>query len=229
MNKIKVLYDVFNTLKEKEVFNGVVKLEAVKGKTKIISFVNEFLKNNTNGEAKVKTNSEINIDGNTAKCDSSREFNMKDFSNHNFCDAHHYHHGMHHMQGHGHNFHHGLKSKLDKITFMFSILNNLKAEEKDAKSILTIDLKEILKEVKDMKAKFHKDLGKDGLDEFHKKFHKEHEHEHHKYHKLIKELLSSEYKDAALNIIINKNNEVEKVEITANGETNVNASVNFVW
>jgi len=223
MNKIKVLYDVFKTLKGKEIFNGVVKVEAVKEETKIISFANEFSRNNVTGETKVKINSELDIDGNKAKCDSNAEFIMKECHKHGF-------HGTHHMKGHEHNFNHeGVKNKLNKITFMLNILNNLNAEEKDDKSILTIDLKDILKEMKDMRAEFHKDLSKEEIDELHKKFHEGKHDGHHKHHKFIKELLSSEYEDAVLNIIVNKNSEVEKIKITANGETNVNASVNFVW
>jgi len=80
-----------------------------------------------------------------------------------------------------------------------------------------------------MRAEFHKDLSKEEIDELHKKFHEGKHDGHHKHHKFIKELLSSEYEDAVLNIIVNKNSEVEKIKITANGETNVNASVNFVW
>lgn len=217
MNKIKVLYDVFKTLKGKEIFNGEVKVEAVKEDTKIISFANEFSRNNITGETKVKINSELDIDGNKAKCNSNAEFTMKECHKHGF-------HGMHHMGGHE-----GVKNKLNKITFMLSILNNLNAEEKDDKAILTIDLKDILKEIKTMKAEAHKDLSDEEFNEFHKKFHERKHDEHHKYHKFIKELLSSEYDSATLNIIANKNNEVERIEITANGETNVDASVSFVW
>lgn len=52
MNKIKVLYDVFKTMKEKEVFKGSVKLEATKGDVKVLSFSNEFETDTKSGETK---------------------------------------------------------------------------------------------------------------------------------------------------------------------------------
>ena len=50
MNKIKVLYDVVKTMKEKEVFKGNVKFEAAKGAVKVLSFSNEFETNIKSGE-----------------------------------------------------------------------------------------------------------------------------------------------------------------------------------
>ena len=45
MNKIKLLYDVFKTMKEKESFNVNIKVDAAKGETKVLSFSNEFATN----------------------------------------------------------------------------------------------------------------------------------------------------------------------------------------
>jgi hypothetical protein len=213
MNKIKLLYDVFKTMKEKESFKGNIKVDAVKSKAMVLSFSNEFSTNTTTGETKVKINSESNFDGKKAKHESTTEFNMKD------CKHHKFHHNMH--------IHHhemccengGIKAKLSKITFMLNILNNLKTEEKDDRSILSLDLKEIISEIKEQ----HKDLDK--------KHQNSCEHDIDKQHPnhcaCMKEFLCSTYSDAVLNIYVNKNNEVEKIEVSANGENSFNALVNL--
>ncbi|KZL92511.1 hypothetical protein [Clostridium magnum] len=213
MNKIKLLYDVFKTMKEKESFNVNIKLDAVKGEEKVLSFSNEFNTNTTTGESKAKINSEFNCDGKKVKHESNTEFNMKDCKHHKF-----HHHMGHHAMGcceHG-----GIKAKLSKITFILNILNNLKAEEKDGISILSLNLKDIINEIKDQ----HKDLA-----EHHKNFHTQEMGEYHKHCDFIKELLCSENSDAELNIYINKNNEVEKIEVSAKGENSLDALVNFNW
>ena len=213
MNKIKLLYDVFKTMKEKESFNVNIKLDAVKGETKVLSFSNEFSTNTTTGESKAKINSEFNCDGKKVKHESSTEFNMKDCKHHKF-----HHHMGHHGMGcceHG-----GIKAKLSKITFILNVLNNLKAEEKDGISILSLNLKDIINEIKDQ----HKDLA-----EHHKNFHIQEMGEYHKHCDFIKKLLCCENSDAELNIYINRNNEVEKIEVSAKGENSLNGLVNFNW
>lgn len=214
MNKIKVLYDVFKTMKEKESFNGNIKVEAVKGGTKVLSFSNEFSTNTVTGETKVKISSESDFDGKKAKHESNTEFNMKD------CKHHKFHHHMH-MHHHGMCCEPGsIKAKLSKITFILNLLNNLKTEEKDGKLILSLDLKEIIKEIKE----HHKDLG-----EQHKDSCDHNMDDHHKHCACIKEFLCAAHTDAVLNIYVNKNNEVEKVEVVANGENSLNALINLAW
>ncbi len=212
MNKIKVLYDVFKTMKEKESFNGNIKVDAVKAGTKVLSFSNEFSTNSTTGETKIKINSESDFDGKKAKHESTTEFNMKDCKHHKF---HHNMHMHHHEMCCGHD---GIKGKLSKITFMLNILNNIKTEEKGDRSILSLDLKEIISEIKN----HHKDLDKNHQNSA------EHDMDKHPNHcACMKEFLCSTYSDAALNIYVNKNNEVEKIEIIANGENSFNALVNL--
>lgn len=63
MNKIKVLYDVFKTMKEKEVFKGKLKFEATKGEVKVLSFSNEFETNTKNGETKAAINVDFDAEG----------------------------------------------------------------------------------------------------------------------------------------------------------------------
>lgn len=213
MNKIKLLYDVFKTMKEKELFNVNIKLDAAKGEEKVVSFSNEFNTNTTTGESKAKINSEFNCDGKKVKHESNTEFNMKDCKHHKF----HHHRGQHGM---GCCEHGGIKAKLSKITFILNVLNNLKVEQKDEVSVVSLNLKDIINEIKDQ----HKDLAKP-----HKNFHTEEMGEHHKHCEFIKELLCCENSDGELSIYINKNNEVEKIEVDAKGESSLNALINFSW
>ena len=104
MNKIKVLYDVFKTMKEKEVFKGNVKLEAAKGDVKVLSFSNEFETNTKSGETKANINVDLDAEGKKVKHESNSEFNIKDCPHHGFHRGMHKHkHGMnmHGMSGHG--------------------------------------------------------------------------------------------------------------------------------
>jgi hypothetical protein len=217
MNTIKLLYDVFKTMKEKESFNVIAKVEAVKGELKVLSFSNEFTTNTVTGETKAKISSEVDCDGKKIKHESNTEFNIKDCKHRKF---HHHAHGMgNHKSGtcceHG-----GIKAKLSKITFVLNVLNNLKVEEMDGLSVLSLDLKDIIKEIKEQ----HKNLAEHHANSFNQNIA-----EHHKHCIFIKELLCSENSDAVLNIYINKNNEVEKVEVTAKGENSLNALINFSW
>ncbi|OAA91066.1 hypothetical protein [Clostridium ljungdahlii] len=219
MNKIKLLYDVFKTVQEKEEFNVKIKLDAAKGETKVLSLSKEFSTNTTTGECKAKINSEFDCDGKKAKHESNTEFNMKDCGHHRF---HHHIGKMGHMDHHnmGCCEHRDIKGKLSKITFILNMLNNLKVEEKDEISILSLNLKDIISEIRN----HHKDLG-----ETHKNFHFEGMDEQHKCCDFMKELLRSENSNADLNVYVNKNNEVEKIEVTAKGENSLNALVNFSW
>ena len=54
MSKLKIMVDVINTMKEKEVISGTFKAVGIKDQVEIGHFINEFEKNLTNGETKVK-------------------------------------------------------------------------------------------------------------------------------------------------------------------------------
>jgi hypothetical protein len=222
MNNIKLLYDVFKTMKEKEVFNGTIKVDAVKGDAKVLSFSKEFSTNTVTGETKTKISSEFDCNGKKGTHESNIEFNMKDCKHGKFLHhMHMHHHGMHKSDmfcEHG-----GIKGKLSKVTFILNILNNLQADEKDGKSVLSLDLKEVIKEIKEIK-ELHKNLAKE-----HQNSCEQNMDEHHKHCAFIKEFLCSANDNATLTITINKNNEVEKIEIVAKGENNLNALVNFIW
>jgi hypothetical protein len=227
MNKIKVLYDVFKTMKEKEVFKGNIKLEATKGEVKVLSFSNQFETNTQSGETKAKINVDLDAEGKKVKHESSSEFNIKD------CPHHKFHRGMGmHMNNHGMHGHGGIKAGLSKVTFVLNLLNNMQVEEKEGKSVISLELKEVLKEIKDMHKDFHKDINDEKISEYHKQMHKGiniDNNEFHKHHVFIKELLCSEQSNAVLKIYANKNNEIEKAEISAKGENTIDGSLDLVW
>ena len=115
MNKIKVLHDVFKTMKDKEIFKGNLKLEAAKGEVKILSVSNEFETNTKSGETKAKLNLDIDAEGKKVKHESNSEFNIKN------CPHHKFHRGAHmHHHGHG-NGHGGIKAGFSKITLELNL------------------------------------------------------------------------------------------------------------
>ena len=223
MNKIKVLYDVFKTMKDKEIFKGNLKVEAAKGELKILSFSNEFETNTKSGETKAKLNVNSDVEGKKVKHESNSEFNIKN------CPHHKFHKGMH-MHHHGHGCGHGgIKSGLSKITLVLNLLNNIQVEEKEEKYIISLDLKEVLKEMKDLHKDFHKGIDEEKILEYQKQMHDGMNKDFHKHHKFIKEILCCEQSDALLKIYANKNNEIEKVEISAKGENTINGTLDLVW
>lgn len=222
MNKIKVLYDVFKEMKEKEVFKGNVKVEAAKGESKVFSFSNEFEVNAKSGETKAKLNVDLDAEGKKLKHESNSEFNIKD------CPHHKFHKGMH-MYHHGMHGHCGLKGKLSKITFVLNLLNNVQIEEIEEKYIISLELKEVLKEIKDMHKDFHKGIDDEKILEYHKQMHEGMNKDFCKHHEFIKEILCSEQSNPLLKIYANKNNEVEKVEISAKGTNTINGTLDLAW
>lgn len=222
MNKIKVLYDVFKTMKDKELFKGNVQVEAAKGENKVFSFSNEFEVNTKNGETKAKLNVDLDADGKKVKHESNSEFNIKD------CPHHKFHKGMH-MHHHGMHGHCGLKGKLSKVTFVLNLLNNVQIEEREEKYIISLELKEAIKEIKEMHKDFHKGIDNEKILEYHKQMHEGMHKDFCKHHEFIKEILFSEQSNALLKIYANKNNEVEKVELSAKGTNAINGTLDLAW
>ena len=196
MNKIKVLYDVFKTMKDKEAFNGDVTIEAIVNEKKVFFLSNQFSTNNETGTTKTKISTEVDYEDNKFKHESTTEFNMK--------DHHHHNHGM---LKHG-----NLKDKLSHVTFMLGVLNKIKVEEDGDKTLLSLDLKEIIDEVKELHPKLD--------DKICEKMKEDKSH----HHVFIKEFIEMEATDASLKVSINKTNEVEQVEIIANGNKNITVS-----
>lgn len=206
MSKIKLLYDVFKTMKDKEGFNGDVKIEAIENEKKIFFLSNKFSSSKETGTTKAKISTEVDYEDNKLKHESTTEFNLKDHL-HKHVGHRMWIHGRHQECSNGGN----LKNKLSHVTFMLGVLNKIKIEESGEKTLVSLDLKEIITEVKEMRPEFNDS----DMEEI-----KEHKNHHHN-HAFLKELMEMEATNANLKVWINKLNEVEKIEILANGNKNV--------
>lgn len=154
MSKLKIMVDVINTMKEKEVISGTFKAVGIKDQVEIGHFINEFEKNLTNGETKVKISAEFDSDGKKLKHDSQSEFTMQGCTSHRHHGflKHMHHHNTHtHLSGQNQDEHKccGIKSKLTRFSLMLNILNQIEVEEKEDKSvILSLNLNEVSEEFK---------------------------------------------------------------------------------
>ncbi|WP_010248784.1 hypothetical protein [Acetivibrio cellulolyticus] len=221
MNKIKILYDVFKTMKSKEVFNGTLTAEAVKGQKKVFSIDNTFEKNNKTGFKKVTTNSEVDCEGKKIKLQNSLEFQGDECKGH-MCF-------MKHLHAH-HNGNSGVKDCFGKITFALGVLNSIKVLEQEDKSVILslqhADMSE------DLKAAFCEHM-KECCDN-----HKCMDEENCK-HKFMKEFHGVEKTDFNFKVFVNSKSEIEKISIEVDGvkkdENNENCDVklfaeaNFNW
>lgn len=128
MNKLKFLYDVVKTLRDKEVINGVATVEVQKDQGKIFYVKNEFQKNLVTMENMATITSEIDYEGKKVKHQSTTEFT-------NCCRGDGARHKLFkHMQHAGKCG--GIKAKLTKLAFVLGLLNDIKVEEQQDKSIL---------------------------------------------------------------------------------------------
>ncbi|HBW38994.1 hypothetical protein [Desulfosporosinus sp. BICA1-9] len=207
MSKLKLMYDVISILKEKEVISGIFQAEAKKDQLQLVSFTNEFEKNLSSGETKVKISTELDCDGKKVKHESQTEFTMQD------CCAGHRHHGfMKHM----HHTHHdngqnngdlkcgGFKGKLTKLAFVLSIFNQIKVDEKEDKSVfLSLSLNDI---PDDIKKTFQERCSQGKMSE------------HHQHHGCIKEFCALKDPKIEVKVWIKKTREVEKLVVTVDGK-----------
>lgn len=206
MSKLKLVYDVISILKEKEVIRGIFQAEAKKDQLQIVSFTNEFEKNLSSGETKVKISTELDCDGKKVKHESQTEFTMQD------CCAGHRHHGfMKHMH---HNHHNncenngdfkcgGIKGKLTKLAFVLSIFNQIKVDEKEDKSVfLSLSLNDI---PDDIKKAFQERCSQRKMSE------------HHQHHGCIKEFCTLKDPKIEVKLWIKKTREIEKIVVTVDG------------
>lgn len=196
MNKIKLIYDVVNIMKEKENINGTLTVAGKKDQVEFLSLNNQFQKNLVNGEVKAKINFNLDAEGKKVKHESSVEFNS---------DGHdggmHHHFGKHFHQHHGGMHHHNFKSKLSTLAFVLKILNDMQIDEQPDYTLVSLNLNEIQEELKTIHAKVHQNLAE----------------EHYKDHFPMKEFISMEKTNVAITIQINKNKEVEKIDLIVEG------------
>lgn len=221
MNKIKIFYDVFKTMKSKEVFNGTLIAEAVKGQKKVFSIENTFEKNKKRGFKKVTTNSEVDCEGKKIKLQNSFELEGCECKGHE-CFMKHIHAN--------HKDNSNVKDCFGKITFALGILNSLKVLEQQDKSIILSLQPDDMAE--DLKAAFceyikeccekHKCADEDNCK-----------------HKFMKEFHSMEKTDFNFKVFINSKSEIEKVSIEIHGamkdvknkkiDVKINAEVALNW
>ncbi|MFZ5643406.1 MAG: hypothetical protein ACOY46_07430 [Bacillota bacterium] len=212
MNKIKLLYDVVTTMKEKELLKGNLKVEGSRDSVKIFGLDNDFEKNFLDGRTKARVCLEVDCEGKKVKHESSTEFELPGMQGH--CR-----HGLishfHHCHGHHHSHHKadscdgakccGFKEKLSRIAFILKVLNSIKVEELESKSVvLTLDFDEASG---DMQGLIREKLQQ------HKKMHKNDD-----FKCAASEFSGMEISAGKLNVFINKNNEVERVVANVDGK-----------
>lgn len=222
MNKIKALYDVVKAMKEKKAKEGVLQVKVVRDGQAVWQFQNEF-QHNEEGSAKCKLQTQWNWDGNEGKHESTTEFTRK---NQDGCPFHrrmkhfHRHHG--HF-GHEHTHHHGFRNRADAMLFFLKMLNDLNAEEQGEKLLFTLELDDAAKNFR-------------GKCQQHLMFHGHpHMHHHPLKGKMINEIMLMDQPHIVVNVIANKDRQVEKATITIQGhyekdgqhEINATAEIQF--
>lgn len=168
MNKIKLIYDVVKAMKEKEVCQGLIKVEGQKDQSRVFNFTNEFEKNILNGQLKLKINTDLDYAGKKVKHESSTELQMSNCANHSWHGfgrhLHHRHAFLHHE---GEQKQGCLKDKLAALLFILDTLNKTKVEEQEDKSLLVslnieeipADLQEVLRKRMELKHPHEGDPG----------------------------------------------------------------------
>jgi hypothetical protein len=228
MNKIKAIYDVVKTMKEKTEREGVLQIHVEKDGQQVLRFSSEFQRSG-DGNTKCHLQSEWNCDGNEGKHESTTEFKR---DHEHGCPFHKgFRHGRHHGHfGHGHGHGPGFKSKADILLCFLKMLNELKVEEQGEKILFSLELDEAAAKMKEKMKERKQGNGEYGP------FHGEYPGHHHPLKgKLMKELMLMEKPQISVSIAANKNKEVEKVTITIQGsyqneglhETNATVEIHF--
>jgi len=220
MNKIKLMHDVIKTMKDKEVIKGTFKAEGRKDQNAIFGCNNEFEKNTVTGQIKAKINVEFDCDGNKVKHESTIDINTKKCHEH----AHHNHDFMKHMHEHHHGreFGGGFKEKLNKLAFALNILNSIKVDEQQDKSVLlSLSLNEIPEEIKQAFKQRHEAMcqQREGMFQQREGMFQQREGMH-QHHAFMKELHSIAEPNIELNVRISKNSEIESIVLSINGKQN---------
>ena len=217
MNKIKLLYDVARTMRDKEKVDGVLTAQVRKDKEEVFSLRNEFGKN-TSGEASTKVSCELNLEGSRVKRESLTEFSTPG-------DCH-QHRGLlgklfrhHHAKGECC----GIKGVFSRIAFALGILSSLQVEEMDkGEAVVSLNLSDIPEEMKTLL-----------LEKMNQK------HASHPHCGFLAETDAFETLDGVVVLSVNKEREIEKITVNldgraqgAGGETHslaASAEVQFAW
>lgn len=221
MNKIKLVYDVIRTMKDKEIIQGSFTAEGKKDQVPFINVKNQFQKNLANGELKATISTELNTEGKKVKNESSIELNSESRPG----GLHpHFHQHMNHHHNHGGRNPHNFKERLTFLTFAFKMLDEMQVDEQADSILVSLNLSELPEEFKKtMQGKME---------------HHEFE-EHHKHPFPMKDFVAMEKANILMKIQISKNKEVEKVTITVDGhkksepegvhEINFSVDCGFIW
>jgi hypothetical protein len=220
MNKIKLMYDVVKTMKEKEVINGSLKVEGKKDQVSFVSFENKFQKNLVTGDVTAKISSQLDVKGKKIKHESNTEFTLE---NNQLGMCHHFGKHMHEHHHHGARCH-SFKDKLTALAYVLNLIDNMQVLEQQDKILATISLNEIPEELK--KA-------------IHEKMEHSHAAEQHSFPIPMQRFLTMKETKIDLVVLISKTKEVEKVTITVEGikkgelnEThimNLQGELRFTW
>jgi len=197
MNKLKLLYDVVKTLRDKDVITGVATIEVKKDQGKIFYVKNQFEKNLVTRQTTATITSEVDYEGKKIKHQSTTELT-------NVCPCG---GGMHHKRLR--QLHHAgggcgsIKAKLTKFTFALELLSKIKAEEQEDKTILvTLGVNEMPEEIKAL------------IQERMSQTESHHDQDHCCFQK---EFFSIEKGNVSLAISVTKEYEIEKIVITFDG------------
>ncbi|NRD77884.1 hypothetical protein HPT25_10870 [Bacillus sp. BRMEA1] len=225
MNKIKAVYDVVKTMKDKTSREGILQVKVEQDGQQVWNFSNEF-QHNDDGKTKCKLKSEWNVDGNEGRHESTTEFTR---NGHEGFGCHRgFRHFRHHERfGHEHGKQRGFKSRAEGFLFLLRMLNELKVEEQGEKLLFSLDLGEEVKQIRDrMQGKFEQNMMFQGPP---------HHHHHPLKGKLMKEIMLMDKPQILINMVANKDKEVEKAVITIQGkyekdgvhELKASAEINF--
>ncbi|KUO64140.1 MAG: hypothetical protein APF84_08510 [Gracilibacter sp. BRH_c7a] len=238
MNKIKLMYDIAKTMKEKELFNGSLQVECVKDLSTVFQMNNEFSKDLSTGLTKANIKTKLDYEGKSFKHESSTEFthpwNSHPHGHRNKGKHPHFYHFRHcgnGQCGHGHS---GLKGIFSGLTFAFDLLNRTEiTEQPDNTILMTLEMDQLPKELQKMLThKFKEEYGEEQEQEGTYRT-------HHHGHSLMKELHALENPSLKLISRINKNNEIESIDVTLSGKQiddqqeihvlNLNAKITFLY
>jgi hypothetical protein len=222
MNKLQLMYDVIKTMKEKNGFQGTLKAEGSKDQVKIFNVDREFAKNAASGAVIVKTAARFDYEGKTLKRESNTELNLKDFDETK-------HPGLMRLMRWRHGMHFdGLQGGLNRFSLLLHLLNSMNLEEKEDQSyVLSLNqdgVPQELREIMDDKLNSQK-LGS--------------YFENSPLQELIEKIHSIKEPRFKLNLVINKNHEVEKMvrefsgklkdENNAEHQWNIKTELSMAW
>lgn len=164
MNKIKLMYDIAKTMKDKEAFNGALQVECRKNEETVFQADNAFFQDLTTGLTSLKIRTEADYAGRRFKHESSTEFvhpgggfcgrrsgAHASGCTHGFAGKRPHFHPMHSRGGHGYGGHGqgGLKGLFSGLTLALDLLNRTEVEEQaDNTFLVTLKMTELPEELR---------------------------------------------------------------------------------